>query len=81
LQTWTADLAELEQVLPAIRDYPTLLMWGTRDRAVSVKSAEPLQRNFRDGRLVVFQGVGHLAYEETPEEFNRALIEFLTQPE
>ena len=81
LQTWTTDLAELEQALPAIRDYPTLLMWGTRDRAVSVKSAEPLRRNFRDGKLVVFEGVGHLAYEEAPEEFNRALLEFLMQPE
>ncbi|MFI5114367.1 MAG: alpha/beta fold hydrolase [Terriglobales bacterium] len=81
LQTWTADLAELEQALPAIRDYPALLMWGTRDRAVSVKSAEPLRSNFRDAKLVVFKGVGHLAYEEATEEFNRALIEFLMQPE
>jgi pimeloyl-ACP methyl ester carboxylesterase len=80
LQTWTADLAALEQVLPTIRDYPTLLMWGTRDRAVSVKSAEPLRRNFRDSKLGLFEGVGHLPYEETSEQFNRALIEFLTQP-
>jgi pimeloyl-ACP methyl ester carboxylesterase len=80
LQTWTADLAELEQALPTIRDYPTLLMWGTRDRAVWVKSAEPLRRNFRDGKLVVFQGIGHLPYEEAAEEFNRALIEFLAHP-
>jgi pimeloyl-ACP methyl ester carboxylesterase len=81
LQTWTADLAELEHALPTIRDYPTLLMWGTRDRAVWMKSAEPLRRNFRDAKLVVFKGVGHLPYEETPEEFNRALTEFLTQRE
>ena len=76
--TWTADLAELEKALPKIRDYPTLLMWGTRDRAVSVRSAEPLRRSFRDARLVLFKGVGHLPYEEAPEEFNRALIDFLT---
>jgi len=81
LETWTADLAELEHALPTIRDYPTLLMWGTRDHAVWVESAEPLRRNFRDCRLVLFEGVGHLPYEETPEEFNRALIEFLVQPE
>lgn len=81
LQTWTADLAELEQALPAIRDYRTLLMWGTRDRAVTVESAEPLRRNFRDSKLVLFKGVGHLPYEEQAEEFNRALIEFLIQPE
>lgn len=80
LQSWTADLHELEQTLPTIRDYPTLLVWGTRDRAVSVESAEPLRQNFRDCRLVLFEGVGHLPYEEAAEEFNRVLIEFLTQP-
>jgi pimeloyl-ACP methyl ester carboxylesterase len=37
-----------------------------------------LRRNFRDARLVAFKGVGHLPYEEAPEEFNRALIDFLS---
>ena len=78
VRNWTADLAELETALPKIRDYPTLLMWGTKDRAVDFHSAEPLHRNFRDARLVAFEGVGHLPYEEAPEDFNRALIEFLT---
>lgn len=75
---WTSDLAELETALPKIRDYPTLLMWGTLDRAVEFLSAEPLKRNFRNVRLVAFKGVGHLPYEEAPREFNRTLIEFLT---
>ena len=78
IKNWTADLSELETVLPRIRDYPTLLVWGTRDRAVHFESAEPLRRNFRDVRLVAFEGVGHLPYEEAPEDFNRALVAFLT---
>lgn len=78
LENWTADLGELERALPAIRDYPTLLVWGTRDRAVHFASAEPLRRNFRDVRLIAFEGVGHLTYEEAPHEFNSSLIEFLT---
>jgi pimeloyl-ACP methyl ester carboxylesterase len=78
VKNWTADLAELEEALPAIRDYPTLLVWGTRDRAVHVQSAEPLRQTFRNSRLVKFEGVGHLPYEEAPQEFNQALIEFLT---
>jgi pimeloyl-ACP methyl ester carboxylesterase len=69
----------MERALPTIRDYPTLLMWGTKDSAVYFSSAEPLRRNFRNVRLVAFEGVGHLPYEEAPEEFNRALIEFLTR--
>lgn len=78
LANWTADLKEIEAALPKIRDYPTLLMWGTRDRAVHFASGEPLRRNFRNARLVVFEDVGHLPYEEVPAEFNAALIEFLT---
>ena len=77
VRNWTADLAELETALPTIRDYPALLMWGTKDLAVNVSSAEALRRNFRNARLVAFEGVGHLPYEEAPDEFNRALIEFL----
>jgi pimeloyl-ACP methyl ester carboxylesterase len=78
LSNWTADLAELERTLPKISDYPTLLIWGTKDRAVHFQSAEPLRRNFRDVRLVAFEGIGHLPYEEAAEDFNSALIDFLT---
>jgi pimeloyl-ACP methyl ester carboxylesterase len=77
VRNWMADLAELEGALPMIRNYPTLLIWGTRDRAVHFQSAEPMRRNFRDARLVALEGVGHLPYEEAPEEFNRALVDFL----
>jgi len=77
VKNWTSDLVELERALPKIRDYPTLLLWGTKDRAVDFQSAEPLRQNFRDARLVTFEGVGHLPYEEAPEDFNRALNDFL----
>ena len=77
LKSWTADLAELEIALPRIHDCPALLIWGTKDRAVHFQSAEALRRNFRNARMVAFEGVGHLPYEEAPEEFNRALIDFL----
>jgi pimeloyl-ACP methyl ester carboxylesterase len=78
LKSWTADLSEIEAALPKIRDYPTLLVWGKMDRAVLFGSAEPLRKNFRNARLVAFEGVGHLPYEEAPREFSDALIEFLT---
>jgi pimeloyl-ACP methyl ester carboxylesterase len=80
VKTWLSDLADLESVLPKIRNYPTLLVWGTNDRAVSFASAEPLRKNFTNASLVAFEGVGHLPYEECPNEFNRALINFLTVP-
>jgi pimeloyl-ACP methyl ester carboxylesterase len=77
VRNWTADLAKLKEALPTIRECPALLIWGTRDRAVDFRSAEPLRRNFNDARLVAFEGVGHLPYEEAQEDFNRALVDFL----
>jgi len=77
VKTWSADLRELEALLPNLAGIPTLLMWGDRDPAVYVSSMEPLARFFPGARKVVFPGVGHLPYEECPEEFNRELVEFL----
>jgi pimeloyl-ACP methyl ester carboxylesterase len=79
VRTWTADLKELEALLPKLASVPTLLMWGDKDPAVYVSSMAPLARHFANVQTVVFPGVGHLPYEECPEQFNRALIEFLTR--
>jgi len=52
-------------------------VWGSADSAVDPASATPLRRNFFDCDTVVFDGVGHLPYEEVPEQFNAALTAFL----
>lgn len=78
VKTWTADLRELEALLPKLAPIPTLLMWGSKDPAVYVSSLDPLARYFPNSKKVVFPGVGHLPYEECPDEFNRGLIRFLT---
>ena len=57
---------------------PTLLIWGNKDRAVYPSSADTLRRCFKDCALSIIEGAGHLPYEETPEEFNRIVIDFLT---
>jgi len=79
VRTWTEDLRELEVTLPRLATIPTLLMWGSKDPAVYASSAEPLAKYFPNSELIVFPGIGHLPYEECPEEFNQALIEFLTR--
>ncbi len=78
VSTWTDDLRELEATLPKLEGVPTLLMWGSKDPAVYASSAAPLAKFFPNSKLIVFPGIGHLPYEECPEEFNRVLIEFLT---
>lgn len=77
LRTWSQDLQDLQSVLPRITGIPTLLMWGTADAAVHPSSAQQLSRQFKDCRILMFDGVGHLPYEEVPEEFNHAVAEFL----
>jgi pimeloyl-ACP methyl ester carboxylesterase len=78
VRTWTQDLRELKMILPRLGGIPTLLMWGSKDTAVYASSAEPLAKYFPNSKLIIFPGIGHLPYEECPEDFNRALIEFLT---
>ena len=78
-RTWTADVRELKALLPTLLPIPTLLIWGSKDPAVYVSSMTELARHFPRVQTVVFPGVGHLPYEECPEEFNRVLIEFLTE--
>jgi len=78
VKTWAADLRELENLLPTLREIPTFLVWGEKDPAVYASSMEPLAGNFADVQTLVFPGVGHLPYEECPEEFNREVIRFLT---
>jgi pimeloyl-ACP methyl ester carboxylesterase len=80
VKTWTADLQELEALLPKLAPIPTLLMWGSKDPAVYVSSLEPLARHFRHVETVVFPDIGHLPYEECANEFNQALIQFLVGP-
>jgi pimeloyl-ACP methyl ester carboxylesterase len=77
VKCWRNDMRELEKVLPRIAGIPTLLIWGSRDRVIVPSSAAQLQRQFRNCRLLVMEGAGHLPYEEMPEEFNRAVLDFL----
>jgi pimeloyl-ACP methyl ester carboxylesterase len=78
--SWNADMQDLRAAIPNASNIPTLLMWGSRDRAVDPVSASALKNNFRTCRLEVIEGAGHLPYEECPQEFNRILTRFLKTP-
>jgi pimeloyl-ACP methyl ester carboxylesterase len=76
---WADCLHQLEAILPQIGHLPTLLIWGSADAAVYAQSAEKLRQYFKHGELVVYPGVGHLPYEEVPDQFNATLIDFLAR--
>jgi len=77
LRSWHDDLAAIGESLQEISSLPTLLLWGSRDRAVYPSSIHQLQRVLKNSAMVMFQGAGHMPYEEVPEEFNRVLCDFL----
>jgi pimeloyl-ACP methyl ester carboxylesterase len=79
LRSWKQDLDKLKSALPRIAHIPTLLVWGSADRAVDPASAMSLRRNFADCDLEVLEGIGHLPYEEAPEQFNAAVTAFLNK--
>ncbi len=77
LQAWSGDMAELESALIRVGPFPALLLWGDRDRAVDIASAETLRRCFAQAEMVVLPETGHLPYEECPELLGRVVNNFL----
>ena len=78
------------QALEAIVDYeirerlseiacPTLIVWGERDRLISVHDADVFAELIPNSRKVVFEDTGHVSMLERPEEFNALLEDFLAE--
>lgn len=79
IRSWTSDMALLKDLLSRVATKPTLLIWGDRDRAVGLSSAEKLQHMLTQSRLIVLPGVGHIPFEEMPEACNQAMREWLSR--
>jgi pimeloyl-ACP methyl ester carboxylesterase len=77
IDRWYEDMVELAAVLPSVRNVPALLLWGDRDRAVSLASGERLVGCFEKASLLVIPGAGHLPHEEVPLAFSVAINSFL----
>jgi pimeloyl-ACP methyl ester carboxylesterase len=76
LRSWEDDVSALSKAIPRIT-VPSLLIWGTRDGAVDLRSAEHLRRALPASELRLIDGAGHLPFEETPDEFNRLVLDFV----
>ncbi|MEW1860709.1 alpha/beta fold hydrolase [Streptomyces sp. NPDC088194] len=57
---------------------PTLLVYGGRDKLVSMRSARHAARAFRDRRLLLIPGSGHVAMMEYPGLVDRAFRDLLS---
>jgi pimeloyl-ACP methyl ester carboxylesterase len=56
---------------------PTLIIAGSEDEITPLADAELMRREIRGSQLKIIEGAGHLSSIEQPEQFNRALREFL----
>jgi pimeloyl-ACP methyl ester carboxylesterase len=86
VRNWDAGLMALlrdssQNAVPLDRltalDMPALLIWGRDDTWVPLAVGERLAEILPDERLVIYDGVGHLPMEETPESFNVDVLEWL----
>jgi pimeloyl-ACP methyl ester carboxylesterase len=68
------DLAEI--------NVPVAIVQSEHDEFIKREHAEYLTRSIPNARLVVLEGVSHLAPLQRPEQFNSAVLEFIrrTQP-
>ncbi len=58
-------------------DAPTLVVVGSEDAVTPPSDAEAMHSRIEGSRLVVIEGAGHVSNVERPDEFDRALVEFL----
>jgi 3-oxoadipate enol-lactonase len=58
-------------------DVPALVIVGSEDTVTPPSDAEAMRERIEGSRLVVIEGAGHVSNLERPEEFDRALVEFL----
>ena len=61
-------------------DVPTLVVWGDRDKMLPVKFADEFSRMIKNSHKIIIQNCGHSPQIEKPDEFNRALHNFLSSP-
>lgn len=76
MRCWEHDVKALSDAIPRVQAR-TLLIWGSRDGAVDPRSAQPLQRFLPNCWLEMLPGIGHLPFEESPEVFNRLVLDFI----
>jgi pimeloyl-ACP methyl ester carboxylesterase len=59
--------------------HPTLFIWGERDLIFPPRVGETLHQAITGSKLQVIEKSGHIPMWETPDEVNRAILDFLQE--
>ena len=68
---------DLQEALGQIKT-PTLIVWGEKDKETPVNDGELMFEQISGSKLVVLSGAGHFSFLDKPEEFTKALTDFLS---
>lgn len=71
-------LPDPEPVLASI-EAPTLILWGNQDRMIPADQGARFAAAMPNARLVTYEGVGHIAMEEIPDESLADVRAFLAE--
>jgi pimeloyl-ACP methyl ester carboxylesterase len=58
---------------------PTLIVWGDRDRVITVRDADIYMELIPNSRKEIFKDTGHVPMLERPAKFNALLEQFLSE--
>ncbi|HWX56239.1 MAG TPA: alpha/beta hydrolase [Verrucomicrobiae bacterium] len=78
LRSWRADMERVRCLLPQVQ-VPALVVSGEKDLAVDPRSCAILAQHLPQGEQITLSGLGHLPFEEAPEQFNQMVLEYLHQ--
>jgi pimeloyl-ACP methyl ester carboxylesterase len=58
---------------------PVLIIWGEKDRVLPLKHGHLAREKLPNAKLEIMVGCGHIPFFERSEEFNRAVLSFLSE--
>ncbi|GAB1646489.1 alpha/beta fold hydrolase [Krasilnikovia sp. MM14-A1259] len=74
---WRGQLITMRDRAYLTQGLPTLVVWGDQDHVMPVEHAKAAAELMPGAQLVVLPGVGHFPHREAPEEFVRAVTDFV----
>ncbi len=64
--------------LELIKDIPTLIIWGTKDKVIPTNHSELFKEAIMNSRIEIIQDAGHAPFAEKPDQVCEILRNFLT---
>jgi pimeloyl-ACP methyl ester carboxylesterase len=65
--------------IEVVKQFPSLIVWGERDRIVPAHHGENVHREVPHTQLALFKHAGHFPHRDDPAKFVRALDAFVTR--